>query len=109
VEFLKREEPDYILEIFGVPVILAPHGTERLEETLARTSRLSMEGRRPAPPSAVHIPEQGYHLSAEMRFPRFDRIGPEDGSVELSAEAGPLKIARAFRLKSMVYQGRLAL
>jgi hypothetical protein len=80
-----------------------------LEEGLAKTASLLLKARAPIRASEVHVPEYGNHLSAEMHYPRIEAITPDDGTLEFAAEAGPVKIAHGFKLKAMVYQGRLAL
>jgi hypothetical protein len=57
--------------------------------------------------ASVRVPEHGTYLSAELRFPRAHGITPEDGAVELRGEAGPIQIAQKFKLREMVYRGRL--
>lgn len=109
VRFLNREEPDYVLEIFGIPVIMAPQGARRLEAELLSTAGLFVKGRSPIRATSAHVPELGEHLSAELRFPRLDPISIDDGTVEFTAEAGPMNIAKKFKLKPMVYRGRLEL
>ena len=57
----------------------------------------------------MQVPEHGMHLMATLRFPRFENITAEDGVVQFSAEAGPARIECPFKLKAMIYRGRLEL
>jgi hypothetical protein len=108
VEFLNREEPDYVIEIFGLPASLASQGAKPLEKDLAKTARLVWKGQM-LKPIGVEVPEYGEHLSAELRFKRSDAITPDQGIVEFRAETGPMKIATKFKLSAMTYEGRLEL
>ena len=49
------------------------------------------------------------HLSAAFRFPRFENLIENEGTLVFYAEAGTMKIEQPFQLKSMVYRGRLEL
>ena len=84
-------------------------GARRLEAELADTARLFLKGRRPVPVTAVHVPEYGNHLSAALRFPRFTSITAEEGTLELAAQTGQMKIEQKFKLSAMVYCGHLEL
>jgi hypothetical protein len=106
VELLTRQDTDAVLEIFGLPVTMVPQGTKALEAELEKNAMLWCKGQRPLHATSVRVPEHGYHLSAELRFPRAETIGPESGLLEFTAEAGPIKIAHKFKLKSMIYRGR---
>ncbi len=108
VEFLNQEEPDYIIEIFGLPASLAAQSVKPLEKDFARTARLTSKGRT-LKPASVEVPEHGAHLSAELRFRRADAITLDQGVVDFLAETGSMKIATKFRLNSMTYQGALQL
>jgi hypothetical protein len=109
VEFLNHQEPDYVVEIFGLPAIMVPRGTRRLEEQLAKTATLFLKGHRPMQAASAEVPEYGEHLLATLRFPRFEAITADDGIMEFQASAGPMKIEKKFKLKPMVYRGRLEL
>jgi hypothetical protein len=108
VEFLSAEEPNYVIEIFGLPASIASQGTKPLERGFTKTGRLLSKGSL-LKPIGVEVPEYGGHLSAELRFRRSDAIAADEGIVEFVAEGGPMKIATKFKLGNMSYQGRLEL
>lgn len=109
VEFLEREQTEYIIEIFGLPGVLAKNGTKRMEEGLAKSATLRVKGLEPIKPTSAYVPGYGEHLSAELRFPRPESIDGDMGQIELEAQTGPVEIQTKFKLKDMVYQGRLEL
>jgi len=108
-EFLERREPEYVVEIFGLPARMVPQGTRRLEEELSSSVRLSVKGHRPIRATGASVPEYGEHLSVQLRFPRDESITADDGTLEFAGAAGPMKIETRFKLKEMVYRGRLEL
>jgi hypothetical protein len=109
VELLNCNEPSHILEIFGFPTTVFSRGAKYLEEELLRTAILEVDQRSSAAPSSVRVPEYGMHLAATLRFPRFADLTANEGVLQFSAAAGPLRIAQKFKLKEMVYEGRLEL
>ena len=106
---LPPEPKEYIVEVFGLPAIMAPEGAMRVQEDLEKSASLWWKGGRTIRASSVTVPEHGMHLSAEIRFPRSPEITEESGALEFSARAGAIKIEPKFKLKPMVYRGRLEL
>ena len=100
---------EYLIHIAGIPTVLATQDTSAIEKKLLKTATLSVKGRRSLRPTFVEVPEQGTHLMADIRIPRFDGLASSEGVVEFTAEAGPIKIQQQFKLKPMVYRGNLEL
>ena len=109
VAFLNEPPSGYVIEIFGMPARLGAEGTKNLERDLKKTARLLLKGHRPIEPLTVEVPEHGEHLSAELHFPRLQSVSAEMGTLEIHAAAGGLEIESKFKLKAMVYAGRLEL
>lgn len=109
VELLNRRDPEYVIEIAGLPTQAISQGARKLSEDLLRSARLTVPNRPEARAAFANVPEHGMHLVATIRFPRFDDLSPRDGTIELSAESGKLQIRTRFKLKEMVYLGRLEL
>jgi hypothetical protein len=108
-EFLRREETDYVVEVCGFPAIMFSQDPQKLERQLLKSARLWVKDRKASRPSSAHVPEQGNHMSAELRFPRSEPISVEDGVIELAAEVGQSRLSQKFKSSSMFYQGRLEL
>jgi hypothetical protein len=102
-------EQDYVIDIFGLPAILLHRETARLERDLEKTAKLLVNGRSAVSAKSVRVPGHGMHLSATLRFPRFDHLGKEHDKIEFAGEAAGMKIAQAFRLNEMTYHGVLEL
>jgi hypothetical protein len=103
---LLGEEPrGTILELAGIPHALA---TRELEQNLAK-ARLSVPGRRTLTPASVEVPTMGVQVTARLLFPRIAALSPEAGEIGFFAESGSLKIDEKFKVRSMVYEGRVEL
>jgi hypothetical protein len=109
VEMLTREDPEYVVEIFGFPTALVTREAGKLEQGLAKTAKLYRKGGKPIGAASVRVPEYGMHLAATLRFPRMEELSPDDGVLNLYAEGGTAKIDQAFKLRPMVYHGKLEL
>jgi hypothetical protein len=107
VESLTRVPANLELQIAGFPAILFTDRAADLESQLRRTARVSVPGHPPASPESVAVPPHGNHLMAELTFPRFANLTPADKSIRLSATVDGARIERDFKLKDMLYQGRL--
>jgi hypothetical protein len=109
VELLTRVEQDYVIEVFGLPVTMAPQGAAKVQEELLKTAVLWWKGGPTIRATEVKVPEHGMHLSAEIRFPRSEKLAADIGTLEFLAKAGPIRIEPKFKPKSMVYRGQLEL
>jgi hypothetical protein len=87
---------------------LAGEQTKLLEKDFAKTGRLQWK-ERILKPAGVEVPEYGAHLSAELRFKRPKSATADVEAIEFGAETGAMKIATRFKLKTMTYQGEVAL
>jgi hypothetical protein len=105
-ETLAAQPQDYVLDIAGFPAILFSRHAKQLESDLSKTARLYLRGRKALAPTSVGVPEHGNHLAATLRFPRWADVD-ESGTVEFTAQTGTMKIEVPFKLKPMVYRGRL--
>jgi len=100
---------EYVVEIAGFPRNVAGKGPEEIQKQLMKSARIFVTGRRPLSPSAVTVPSYGLQVNASLRFPRYANLSSEEGTVELSAETGRVRISERFKLRSMVYEGQLEL
>ena len=100
---------------------------QRLQEILDRTKSeffLKIKGRRPIAAEAVRVPRDLARNAVDAKrlrsgadiyfvFPRLrdgtEMITLKDKKVEFVSQIGPLKGERKFRLKDMVYTGKLEL
>ncbi len=118
----------YIIGISGLPARIFPDHPDHLKsvrERLKSESFLKIKGREPIPAIAVLIPEKRsevidvrtgpWQVAVEvyMVFSReqkgSDMITLEDKKVEFVTRIGSLKVKKKFKLKNMVYNGKLEL
>ncbi len=107
--FLERQESHYIIEVIGLPPILAYRGADFLADQLKRSSMLIPRGKKPILARYVEIPPFGAYLSITYRFPRTTPIVLADKEVEFFTDAGMVKLKKKFSLPSMLFEGGLAL
>jgi len=109
VKLLTTEPEECVVEVAGFPTISMNRGAAALAEDLRKSARLTVKGSAPVAAKAAEVPEHGMHLVATLRFPRFGDLPVADGVLQFSAGSGTIRIEQPFKLKQMVYRGRLEL
>jgi len=108
-ELLEREERFYVVEMLGVPSLIAYQGAQAIQDEVYRTAVLITGSGRRIPPESAYVLLAGTSLLITLRFPKTPPLTTEDKSVVVLTTAGPLEIRKEFKLKPMVYRGRLEL
>jgi hypothetical protein len=103
-KFVSREEPYYLVVVAGLPPQLVPNDSSTLKDK----ALLKIKDKPPIRAQEVRV-ERGRGLPGLLLFfPRAGRpIVPGDGWVEVQLELREKIIKSTFRLKDMVYQGKL--
>lgn len=109
IALLNGTPEEYIIELAGLPRNVAGKGPEEIQKQLMKTARLFTAGRRPLSPTTVTVPSYGLQVTAALRFPRYLNLTAEEGTVEVSAETGQVRLSEKFKLRSMIYEGQLEL
>lgn len=109
VEALRSVPKEFVVEVFGIPGQVIQTDRRRMEELLVETSQLTLPGRRPISATEAHAPIHGQYRFLTLRFPKDEPITVDNKEVEFFASAGPFEIKEKFKLKEMVYGGRLEL
>ena len=107
-QFLVRSEPSYVVSVSGFPRWFAgPHVSD---DALLAETILQFKDRDAivADDVKVYI-ENDETVSVEYLFPRGDVIAIDDKNVEFTAQLGRIKVKEKFKLKDMVFAGKLAL
>lgn len=107
VDALTRAPANLELQIAGFPALLFTDRAAALESQLRQSARVSIPGQPPAPPLSIQVPPHGNHLMAELSFARFAGLTPAGKSIRISATVDGARIEHEFKLKDMLYQGRL--
>jgi len=104
IEFLGRREPFYVIAVAGLPPEALP-GADKLKSGAVLKAR----NKAPMPVAEVTVQAQGKLAAVYFAFPRSQPIALEDEETEFSLRLGSSDIKRKFKLKEMVYDGRLEL
>lgn len=131
-EFVEREEPDYVIAVIGPPMGptegqgwpgqnprqgAAPAkaegpqrgGPEQWLSSLKENTWLAWKEHEKLHPSSVVLPPGGQRNVLIFHFPKDHPIELEDKEVEFCMRRGPMEVKKKFKLKDMVYEGRLCL
>jgi hypothetical protein len=103
-------KPDaYILEIFGLPAIMAHAGAEAVEAKFGQTARLRFSGGAMLKPLGAKATVDAVNLSVMIHFSKARPVTAADKEVEFFADVDIVQIRERFRLSAMSYGGTLAL
>lgn len=109
VALLEGNAKEYSLELAGFPAGMIPQGTKRFEAQLLASAVITWKGGNAIRAIAAEVPEHGNHLMATLSFPRSEQLSVADGSIEIFAQAGTMEVRQKFKLREMIYRGRLEL
>jgi hypothetical protein len=106
-QLLEREEPDYIIVVSG-PLRSLLHGdSEELKKAIMDASSLSAKGKDAVKPSDVQIALSQVSNDMLFLFPRTTPFTVDDKEVEFSTKLGAATLKFKFKLKDMVFNGKL--
>lgn len=107
LKFLSHQETHYIIEIAGLP---APMLRLKPDE-LRAGAQLRIKDKPPIKAVDIKGGREENRINLYLIFPRGQEGAPaialEDKEVEVLLKAGPLDIRRKFRLRDMIFDGRL--
>lgn len=100
------EEPQkwYIITVTGLPARMGRGGPE-MKEMLLKNTSLSVKGKEPIVPTDL----QSSGTTAVFLFPKTVAIDMDDKEVEFSTKLGQTIVKTKFKLKDMVFNGKLDL
>jgi hypothetical protein len=104
VEMLSTQPGEFVMELAGLPYRLVDEGFKR---DMQKTN-LIVPGNRPLSPLSVDFHSVGAYGTATLKFKRVADLKP-DGKAEVLIQAGTLRIEEKFKLRPMIYEGRLEL
>ena len=105
--FLEREEQFYIVEVTPFP--FRGRSGDEFRSALAKSAVLNIKGKDSIHAMDVQVNPRGRTLDLYFLFPRQRVLTLEDSEVEFNAKAGDVPIKQRFKLKDMVFSGKLAL
>ena len=108
-EFLEREENAYVICLAGIPPQSLPGDAEEIKSR----SVLRIKDAPPVPAQQVQAATEGGAVTVFLAFPKGQGgshvITVEDKEVEVDVKLATISVRRKFKLKDMVYEGKLAL
>ena len=106
-QFLQRRETHYVVSVAGFSGRMAgmTQNTDRLKETTS----LKRKNKDLIRPEIVEMHKQEESVTLFVSFPRADPIALEDKNVEFEMKLGRMTLKRKFKLKDMIFDGRLEL
>ena len=106
-QFLEREEQYYVIEVSQFPV--RGRTGDEYREALAKSAVLNVKGKDSIRAMDVQVNPHGRTADLYFLFPRQRMLTLEDSEVEFNAKAGEIPIKQRFKLKDMVFNGKLEL
>jgi hypothetical protein len=107
-ETLDREETTYQIVVSGARTAF-PGTSEVLKKTLGEVTFLSSKTKGAMKPADIQIATSPKEIDILFSFPRTTPYTLDDKEVEFSTKAGNNELKYKFRLKDMVFNGKLAL
>lgn len=111
---LEKEEQFYVITVSGPPKKEGGEGERRrqlspqAEAQVKEATTLSWKSHDKIHPLVVQVSQTGT-LGFSFSFPRTQAIELEDKEVEFATKLGELSIKRKFKLKDMLFEGKLAI
>ena len=106
-QFLQRRETHYLVLVSGFSGRMA--GMLQNTDRLKQTASLKRKNKEPIRPEVVEMQNQEESVTLYVAFPRTDQIVLEDKNVEFEMKLGPMTVRRKFKLKDMLFDGKLEL
>jgi hypothetical protein len=106
-QFLEREEPYYVIEVSQFP--FRGRTTDDFKEALTKSAVLNVKGKDSIHAMDVQVNPRGRTLDLYFLFPRQRVFTVEDSEIDFSAKAGDVPIKQRFKLKEMMFNGKLEL
>ena len=106
-EAAKVLAPDNTAYVVGVGPM--PMAMLRDPAAFKSSATISVKGKDPIPAAEVKGDRQGNMVNLYVFFPRAQAITVEDGEVEFAAKLNTTSIKRKFKLKEMMFDGKLEL
>lgn len=109
-KFLTQEPGLYVIAVTGLPgqVVSAGAG-DQAKDRITRSTTLTPKGKAPVRPLGVELVPSNAGVDVLIGFPRTTPIILEDQDVDFTSQIGTATVKYRFRLKEMVFKGRLEL
>lgn len=102
-------DTDYVLEVFGLPVVMAHRGTGSIESIFRQGTTLRTKSGRILRPVKTEAVVSANEMTVRIHFSRANPLTLKDGEIEISGDAQVMGFKERFKLSAMQYQGHLEL
>jgi hypothetical protein len=107
-QILGATEPDYVIVVAGLNRNMVRGEADKVKEAMMAATELIVKGKEPIKPRDFRMVGQG-RVDAIFAFPRTNPIVEDDKDVEFSCKVGGITLKQKFRLKDMLFNGKLEL
>ena len=108
IDYLARQEDHYIVAVVGLPGRMAGF-VQRNPDALKENTVLKRKKKDPINPDEIQVQSQEESVSFYFMFPKTDEITVDDKDVEFVMKTQRFEVKRKFKLKNMVFNGKLSL
>jgi hypothetical protein len=108
-DLIEARGDGYVLEIFGLPAIVAHRGTGSLELALKQTAYARTKSGRTLRPDRVDVAIHALTLTVRIHFPREAAFALADREIECYGDLQIFEFRERFKLSAMLYQNGLEL
>jgi len=105
---LDNVEPDYVVVVDGLSRQMVRGSADEIKKMMMESTVLNIKGKEPIKPKDFRIVGQG-KMQAFFAFPKTNAIVEDDKEVEFHSKVGPIELKQKFRLKDMLFNGKLEL
>jgi hypothetical protein len=105
--FLESQTEYYIVSVSGLPAAVVHPLTDPAR--LAKAAALKLKGRSAVRPEKAEFDAEGGLVGLRFYFCRSHEITLADGEIEFTLDLSEVRFSRKFKLKEMVFQGKLEL
>ncbi len=99
--------PGYVLEIFGLPALVAHKGAGTIEHLLKQSATIVTRSGRVIRPERATVTIQALSLIVNVQFPQSQPLTVADKEIEISADLQIFTFREKFKLGAMMYLGNL--
>ena len=108
-QLVEQDEKEYVIMVEGIPSNMARQGAEKLANNLKKNCAIHCAGKEDLLPTDAKAGQGPKGVIIALMFPKKDPFSLDDKEVEFSMKLGNTTAKRKFKLKDMVFDGKLEL
>jgi hypothetical protein len=107
-KLLEEQQKYYAIVVSGLPGRML-HASDDMKSNLLKVTTLSVKGKDPVVAADLQTAGNEQNAVVLFVFPKTSPFDAEDKEVEFSSKFGPIIVKQKFKLKEMVFNGKLEL